>query len=230
MRANAASAEGENAVSARACSAVGGQVGLVTAPQTETAVRSASIGWASTRQRAEGRHHGVRHGQARELGVRHPLARPEQLRDRRVGPALDQLADGVPAVEEAAGLAVDVRERGLAGDDALEAWGDRVGCRQAPRQAQSWTDGSPLSHRVRGRATRPDGPMACCRRLPTRARSPGPGPCACRRSSRRQLRRRRVVQDPGRRPAAGRPRTGSSRASSPAHRAPEDRRLAVHPP
>ena len=46
-RPNAASADGENAVSARACSGVGGQTSFWVAPQTETAVRSASIGPAS---------------------------------------------------------------------------------------------------------------------------------------------------------------------------------------
>ena len=43
-RANAASADGENEVSARACSIVGGQGRSWVAPQAETAVRSASIG------------------------------------------------------------------------------------------------------------------------------------------------------------------------------------------
>ena len=43
-RANAASALGEKAVSARACSIVGGQGRSCVAPHAETAVRSASIG------------------------------------------------------------------------------------------------------------------------------------------------------------------------------------------
>ncbi len=43
-RANAASALGENAVRAVACSMVGGQGRSLVAPQAEMAVRSASIG------------------------------------------------------------------------------------------------------------------------------------------------------------------------------------------
>jgi hypothetical protein len=46
MRAKAASADGENEVRARACSAVGGHGSCWVAPQAETAVRSASIGLA----------------------------------------------------------------------------------------------------------------------------------------------------------------------------------------
>ena len=48
-RANAASADGETAVSARACSAVGGQTRCCVAPHAETAVRRASIGLARRR-------------------------------------------------------------------------------------------------------------------------------------------------------------------------------------
>ena len=46
-RAKAASADGENAVSARACSTVGGHGRSCVAPHADTAVRSASIGLAS---------------------------------------------------------------------------------------------------------------------------------------------------------------------------------------
>ena len=46
-RAKAASADGENAVRARACSTVGGQGRSCVAPQADTAVRSASIGLAA---------------------------------------------------------------------------------------------------------------------------------------------------------------------------------------
>ena len=46
IRANAARADGEKAVRARACSTVGGYVTPSVAPHDETAVRSASIGFA----------------------------------------------------------------------------------------------------------------------------------------------------------------------------------------
>ena len=46
-RPNAARADGEKAVRARACSGVGGQVSFWVAPQTDTAVRRASMGPAS---------------------------------------------------------------------------------------------------------------------------------------------------------------------------------------
>ena len=52
-RPNAASADGENAVRARACSGVGGQASFWAAPQTETAVRRASIGLGVAGQLAE---------------------------------------------------------------------------------------------------------------------------------------------------------------------------------
>ena len=59
-----------------------------------------------------------------------PVAGPEQVRDRRVRAVLDEVADPVAAVDQAAALAVDLAERRLAGDDALEA--GRVGLGRRP--------------------------------------------------------------------------------------------------
>ena len=121
-RANAASADGEKAVSARACSTVGGHGRSCVAPQAETAVRSASIGLVVGGQRPQRRSSpAAGTGAVGEAVARIPLAGPQQVRDRRVGAVLDEVADPVAAIQQPAALAVDVGEAGLAGDDALEA-------------------------------------------------------------------------------------------------------------
>ena len=74
-RANAASTDGEIAVRARACSTVGGQSSFCVAPHAETAVRSASIGLARRRQRAQRRSARVRHGGRRAGAASDPSRR-----------------------------------------------------------------------------------------------------------------------------------------------------------
>ena len=58
---------------------------------------------------------------AGEVRIGLPVAGPEELRDLRVRAALDELADRIPAVLEAPGLAVDHRQRRLAGEHPLQA-------------------------------------------------------------------------------------------------------------
>ena len=80
--------------------------------------RCAAAGGARSRRRA-------RSAVGMELRVRGPLTGPEQLGHGRVRAALDQLADGVAAVQQATVLAVDEPDRALGGDDTLEARGIR---------------------------------------------------------------------------------------------------------
>ena len=131
-RANAASADGENEVSARACSTVGGHGRSCVAPQAETAVRSASIGLvvAGRARRTVRTGPGTGAVGRRCVGSHSPV----QSRFATAGyvPSLDQVADPVAAVQQPPALAVDVAERGLAGDDALEAGRVRTACRAVP--------------------------------------------------------------------------------------------------
>src|SRR4029079_14755005 len=106
-------------------------------------------------------------------------------RDRRVRPALDEVADPVAAVAQPAALAVDLRERRLTGDDALEAGrvGTVIGGRSSGRRR-----GGTLGHgsmvapprqgrRGPSRTRRPTGPGAAARSPPAPARSrPSPPP------------------------------------------------------
>ena len=50
-----------------------------------------------------------------------PVARPEEIRDGRIGAVGDKIADPVATVQEASALPIDVPERALAGDDTFEA-------------------------------------------------------------------------------------------------------------
>ena len=60
-----------------------------------------------------------------QVGRGRPFAGPQQLRDLGVRPCPDQLHDGVAAIQQSTGLAVDECDRGLPRDDACEA--GRVG-------------------------------------------------------------------------------------------------------
>ena len=62
-----------------------------------------------------------------ELRAGMPLARPEQVRDLGVRPALDELADRVAAVEEPAVLAVDKADRALGAMTPSRPGRDRAG-------------------------------------------------------------------------------------------------------
>ena len=73
------------------------------------------------RDRAEDGHHRRRDRRGGESMARVPFARPQQVRDRGICPLRDEVADPIPAVEQASALAVDEAEAGLAGDDAFEA-------------------------------------------------------------------------------------------------------------
>ena len=79
-------------------------------------------------------------GRAGEVRIGLPLAGPQQLGDLRVRAALDELADRVAAVLEAAGLAVDHGERRLAGQDALQP--GRVGAFVGIHRPSSLGDGA----------------------------------------------------------------------------------------
>ena len=105
----------------RACSTVGGQSRVWVAPHAETAVRSASMGlaWRGTARSTVITVSGT--GAVGSRYARIPVAGPEQVRDDRVRAVLDEIADPVAAVEQSPALAVDLAERGLAGEDALEA-------------------------------------------------------------------------------------------------------------
>ena len=133
-RANAASADGENEVSARACSMVGGHGRSCVAPHAETAVRSASIGLVvgGSARRTVMTAGGI--GRGRQPMGRVPVAGPQQVRDRRVGAVGDEVADPIAAVEQPAALAVDVAQARLAGDDAFEAGGVRARSRASARR------------------------------------------------------------------------------------------------
>jgi hypothetical protein len=63
----------------------------------------------------------VRQGRAWQMRLRWPLTGPQQLGDLRVRAVLDQVADGVAAIEQSAGGAVHERDGGLPGQNALEA-------------------------------------------------------------------------------------------------------------
>ena len=91
------------------------------APQTDTAVRSASIGFAvrGRARRADITADGTRPAVRRAFGI--PRAGPQQVGDRGERTVGDEVADPVAPVHEAAVHAVDEAELGLRGDNALEA-------------------------------------------------------------------------------------------------------------
>ena len=66
---------------------------------------------------------GLGDGCGRQAGAGIPVAGPQQVRDDRVRAVLDEVADPVAAIREAAVRAVDLAEGRLAGDDALETGG-----------------------------------------------------------------------------------------------------------
>jgi len=55
------------------------------------------------------------------MRIRAPVAGPQQLGDLCEAAPLDKLADRIAAVQQTAVRAIDHRQRGLAGHDALEA-------------------------------------------------------------------------------------------------------------
>ena len=86
----------------------------------------------------------------RQAVGRVPLAGPQQVRDRRIRAALDEVADPVAAIHQPAALAIDLAEGRLAGDDALEA--RRVGPVVGP--ASPARCGRGVGHAVDGSPTR----------------------------------------------------------------------------
>ena len=121
-RPNAASAEGEKAVSARACSAVGGQVeALRRRPRPRRRCAARPSGWRRAAARAGRPSRPAGRAPARSVRVRDATRRSTAARrpGRRCR-ACDQLADRVAAVEQPAVGAVDEADRALGGDHALE--------------------------------------------------------------------------------------------------------------
>ena len=64
-------------------------------------------------------------GRSRSRWVGVPVAGPQQVRDGRVGPVGDEVADPVAAVQQPAALAIDEAQAGLARHDAGKARGVR---------------------------------------------------------------------------------------------------------
>ena len=137
-RPKAASADGENAVSARACSGVGGQASFCAgAPDRDR--RPQRVHRVGVRRKRPERHEDrLGDGRRVELDAGMPLAGPQQVGDLGVRAAGDELADRVAAVQEAAVLAVDEADRALGADDALEAGRVRPLVGGCGRRRRAW--------------------------------------------------------------------------------------------
>ena len=110
------------------------------------------------RQCAEGGHDRVANGPRRQSRTWIPVAGPEEVCHGRIGAMLDEIADPVAAIRQPPLGTVDLRERGLAGQDALEpgrvgAVVGRGGCLGARWRAR-------VRHRVDGSPRRIGPPSA----------------------------------------------------------------------